>query len=455
MEIKMPKMGESVEDATIMKWFVKENDQVEEEQPLAEITTDKVDSEIPSPIDGKIVKILYGEDETVNVGEVIAVIQTDDDDDDDDNDDSSKDTEEKTEQPEKRPDDSPEKAEQKAKKQPAQPAPKDKAIEPREFNKHSSRFYSPLVITIAEKEGVSFEEIEAIEGSGRNGRVQKDDLLNFLKNREKTEEKQKTTPAETTQEPKQEKRKRQPDFIKVKAEAEDEVIEMDRLTKITAEHMIFSKQNSAHVTNILEADVTNMVMWRNKVKKEFAEKEGVKLTFLPIIIEATAKALKEFPRINAAVDGDNIILRKRYNIGIATALPDDNLVVPVIKDADGRNLIGLAKELNRLATNAREGQLGPDDFNGGTFSISNFGSFRNLTGTPIINQPQVAILAVGTIEKKPAVVESALGDTIAIRHKMYLALTYDHRIVNGALAGRFLRRLADMLEQFDTNRTSF
>ncbi len=424
---------------------------VEEDDVLLEIATDKVDSEIPSPVAGKITGIKFREDDKVEVGQVIAIIDMEGE--------EGGDQEEKGEKAaaaaaagEEKEEDKEEEKEEK----PAATAGQEKKEKEagREISRKtgSDRFYSPLVRNIARKENIPREELDSIEGSGRNGRVQKGDILKYLEEKKegkaapgaepeaaKAEEKKETAPAAPKASP--------------SVSAEDEIVEMDRMRKMIAEHMIRSRQTSAHVTNIIEADVTNIVMWREKVKKTFQEREGTKLTFLPIILEPIAKLLKEFPRINASVDGNKMILRKRINLGIAVALPNNNLIVPVIRDADQLNLIGMAIEMNRLADAARNNKLNPDDIQGGTFSISNFGTFRNLTGTPIINQPQVAILAVGTIEKKPAVVETPTGDVIAIRHKMFLSLTYDHRIVDGALAGEFLRKLADRLESFDVNRS--
>jgi len=431
-DIVMPKMGESVEEATITKWFVNEGDKIEEDDMLLEIATDKVDSEIPSPVAGKISKILFKVDDLVPVGSVIAVVDLEGDDATSDDMADNLETE------------------------PQAPA-KDKQVddEPRGDKKDlnlsgSSRFYSPLVKSIAEKENITREELDNIEGHGSGGRVKKQDVLKYLEQRGSKSAKKEGEIAES-------KTEKTPTPVKGKApisvSAEDEIIEMDRLRTLIAENMIRSQQVSAHVTNMVETDVTNLVLWRNKVKNEFANREGEKLTYLPLILEATVRALKDFPKINAQVDGDKIIIKKKINLGVAVALPDDNLIVPVIKEAEQKNVVGITKSLNDLATRARANKLSPDDIQGGTFSISNFGTFRNVMGTPIINQPQVAILAIGTIEKKPAVVETETGDVIAIRHKMFLSLTYDHRIIDGALGGAFLRKLADYLEGFDVNRT--
>jgi len=318
-----------------------------------------------------------------------------------------------------------------------------------ENQQKGSRFYSPLVRSIARQENISINELERIEGSGKNGRVRKQDVLQYLQNRTSQPTSQPSAPV-TAPEPQPAQRATQ--TVTISVSAEDEIIEMDRMRRLIADHMVMSKQVSPHVTNVLEADVTSLVMWREKVKDAFEKREGTKLTFMPAFIEATAKALKDFPMVNASVDGYKIVLKKRINIGIAVALPSGNLIVPVIKDADKKSLLGLAADLNLLAENARKNKLSPDDIQGGTFTITNFGTFKNLYGTPIINQPQVAILATGMIQKKPSVLETPAGDVIAIRHKMYLALTYDHRIIDGAMGGAFLRRIADYLEQWDVNR---
>ncbi len=429
-EILMPKLGESIQEGTITKWFVKEGDTIEEDDMLFEVATDKVDSEIPSPVEGVISKILYPEQSVLPVGEVVAIVDMGGEEDD-------AETAEVSETAA---------SAEKVSKETAEPAAKAITPEVKEEPSRvlSNRFYSPLVRTIAKEEGITNEELESIEGSGANGRVQKKDLLNYIENRKKPAVK----PAQVAA-PAPERKVAPP----VLTEAGDEVIEMDRIRKIIADHMVMSVQVSPHVTSVVEADVTNLVFWREKNKDAFLKKYGEKITYMPFFIEATAAALAEFPMVNSSVDGDKIILRKNINIGIAVAKPDGNLIVPVIKNAEQRNVVGLSKELNRLAGAARENKLSPDEIQGGTFTITNFGSFRNIIGTPIINQPQVGILATGSIEKKPAVVETPTGDVIAIRHKMYLSLSYDHRIVDGALGGAFLRRIADNLEKFDINNT--
>ncbi|MEN8201313.1 MAG: dihydrolipoamide acetyltransferase family protein [Bacteroidota bacterium] len=415
-DIIMPKMGESIEEATITNWFVKEGDKVDEDDVLLEIATDKVDSEIPSPVEGTVKKILYKQDEVVAVGAVIAVIDLD-------GGDVSSEQEPVKELTES--------SEQKV--------PAEEEVAP--VSSAPDRFYSPLVKTIARKENISREELDSIQGSGLNGRVQKRDVMEYLKKRQGSVT---ATPKETA-----------PAATPVTADGEDEVIEMSRLRKLIAGHMIKSKQTSAHVTNMIEVDVTGVVNWRNKVKDEFLKKEGLKITFLPVFLEATVKTLKEFPQINASVDGDRIIIKKKINLGIAVSLPDNNLIVPNIKNADSLNLTGLAKRMNELAVAARSNKLEPDDISGGTFTVTNFGTFKNDIGTPIINQPEVAILAVGAIKKKPAVLETEHGDVIAIRQKMWLSLTYDHRIIDGALGGAFLKRLGDHIESFDPDSGNF
>ncbi len=428
-EIVMPKLGESIQEATITKWFVKEGDVISEDDLLFEVATDKVDSEIPSPVDGKVVKILHGENMLIPVGEVLALIALDDDDEDDNSATVASTAVEAGEVS------NTQISEAKA----AVPAVKSL----------SNRFYSPLVRKIAQEEGVTVAELESITGSGSNGRVQKSDIMNYLKNRTASGSAQAVptvaaaAPASVTTAPK----------VSVSIGAEDQIIEMGRVRKLIADHMVMSKQVSPHVTSVVEADVTNLVLWRSRVKDEFEARYGEKLTYMPVFIEAVALALAEFPGVNASVDGDKIILKRNINIGIAVAKPDGNLIVPVIKQAGEKNLVGLTKSLNHLADAARKNKLSPEDIQDGTFTITNFGSFRNIIGTPIINQPQVAILATGSIEKKPAVLELPTGDVIAIRHKMFLSLSYDHRVVDGALGGAFLRRIADHLEAFDLKRS--
>ncbi|WP_010662818.1 dihydrolipoamide acetyltransferase family protein [Marinilabilia salmonicolor] len=440
-EILMPKMGESVEEATITKWFVKEGDTVEEDDPILEIATDKVDSEIPSPVAGTIKEIKFAVDDVVAVGTPVAIVALEGEEEEEDDSDKSKE----------------ESSDTKAESQKASAeskAPEKSESSDQEDQQESDRFYSPLVRSIAKEEGISFKELDTIDGSGREGRVTKEDLLNYLKSGDagKTSTEKKTAEPKKQEKPADQGATRTIQAPKVTAGEGDEIKEMDRLRKLIADNMVMSKQVSPHVTSMVEADVTNLVLWRNKVKDQFQKKYGEKLTFMPMFGEAVAKALRDFPGVNASVDGHNIILRKNVNIGIAVALSSGNLIVPVVKQADQKNVVGMATEMNRLATAARDNKLTGDDIQGGTFTITNFGSFKNTIGTPIINQPQVAILATGTIEKKPAVIETPTGDVIAIRHKMFLSLSYDHRVVDGALGGMFLRRVADYLEQADIDR---
>jgi 2-oxoglutarate dehydrogenase E2 component (dihydrolipoamide succinyltransferase) len=426
-KVIMPKLGESIQEGTITRWFVKEGDKVEEDDILFEVATDKVDSEIPSPVEGRIEKILFPSGTLLPVGEVLALISMGEEilkhiETDGNNTTLSLNEIEHSS------------------------GNRDKIISVKGF---SNRFYSPLVKKIASEEQVSPEELESIKGSGSGGRVQKKDIILFLQNREEVTTKNNTTAGNLESVPVIQPVKQS---VLVSIGAEDQVIEMDRVRKLIADHMVMSKRVSPHVTSVVEADVTNMVLWRNRVKDDFQNKYGEKLTYMPLFMEATAKALSEYPWLNASVEDYKIILRKHINLGIAVARPDGNLIVPVIKNAEEKNLVGLAKSLNQMADAARRNKLSPDDIRDGSFSITNFGSFRNLIGTPIINQPQVAILATGSIEKKPAVVELPTGDAIAIRHKMFLSLSYDHRVVDGALGGAFLRRIADLLEDFDINR---
>lgn len=449
-KVIMPKLGESIQEATITKWFIKEGDTVSEDDLLLEVATDKVDSEIPSPVEGKILKIFFPENTLLPVGEVIALIQMADDEDG---------------KPESATSAAPtgtvveERAGETAASVPAE----DTVVTTAGLRELSNRFYSPLVRKIAEEEKVTLHELESISGTGSGGRVQKRDIIGYLASRGTVggtrfagaqPAKPETAVTEKRDVARVDSVVPGPGKPKVQVSigAEDQIIEMDRVRKLIADHMVMSKQVSPHVTSVVEADVTTLVLWRNKVKDQFLAKYGEKLTYMPAFIEATARALAEFPMVNASVDENRIILRKHINIGIAVAKPDGNLIVPVIKNAEEKNLVGITKSLNGLADAARRNKLSPDDIQGGSFSITNFGSFRNLIGTPIINQPQVAILATGSIEKKPAVLELPEGDVIAIRHKMFLSLSYDHRIVDGALGGAFLRRIADILEEFDINR---
>lgn len=441
-DIVMPKMGESIEEATITKWFVKEGDKVVEDDVLLEIATDKVDSEIPSPVEGVVKKVLFEQDDTVAVGTVIAVIDTGGDGPSDDDQPAEKEVLEDSAGNAPGSVSDPEPLTQKD-----SGAVSNETSGPISSNTEEGRFYSPLVRKIASEEEVTQQELDSIDGSGLNGRVQKNDILDYIKNRTQPSAPDASVPGEKTA-PAPQKPK-----VDVVTSDGDEVIEMSRMRKLIAAHMINSKQTSAHVTNMLEVDVTNVVNWRNRVKEEFLTRHGQKLTYLPVFMEATVKALREYPMINASVDGEKIVIHKNINLGIAVSLEDNNLIVPNIKNADQLNLNGLTSSLNTTAAAARNNKLGPDDISGGTFTITNFGTFKNDIGTPIINQPEVAILAVGAIKKKPAVLETSEGDVIAIRHKMWLSLTYDHRIIDGALGGAFLKSLGDTIESFDSSRS--
>lgn len=435
-DLIMPKMGESVVEATIIKWLKKEGDPVKMDETILEIATDKVDSEIPSPFDGFLGKTFFAEGQVVKVGEVIAHINSSKS---DASQTSPVPTKQNTEVHVK------EHAAQSAVFTPAGAEQKATLIK----NISGGRFYSPLVKNIARQEGISIQELDQVSGSGREGRVTKTDILNYLPQRQKNGTHHSETaiknneieiPAVHISKP------------SVSVNGGDEIIEMDRMRKLIADHMVMSKYVSPHVTSFVEADVTNMVLWREKIKSAFEKREGEKITFTPLFVEAVARAIKEFPMINVSVDGHKIIRRKQINIGMAAALPSGNLIVPVIRDADGKNLVGLTKAVNDLANRARMNKLLPDEIQGGTFTLTNVGGFGNLMGTPIINQPQVAILATGSIKKKPAVIETPQGDLIGIRHMMFLSLSYDHRVVDGSLGGSFLKRIADHLENFDLNR---
>ena len=446
-ELLLPKMGESVAEATIIKWVKQPGDMIEIDESVLEIATDKVDSEVPSPVSGKLVKTFFNEDEVVQVGAIIATIETD-----------------AIAQAEEIP-------EPKAEKVYEQPIGVEEhvqnhgipdiesAVQEKPINfSSSSRFYSPLVKSIAAEEGISLAELNTIQGTGAEGRVTKQDIVDFIKVHknagsapaEKNMVQQAAAPGPGTE--------AIPSTVSrtvaavVSVSGGDEIIEMDRMRKLIAEHMVMSKHTSAHVTSFVEADVTNLVTWREKVKSSFEKREGEKITFTPIFIEAVAKAIKDLPMINISVNGTQIIKKRDINIGMAAALPSGNLIVPVIKNADQLNLFGLTKAVNDLASRARQSKLKPDETQGGTFTLTNVGTFGNVMGTPIINQPQVAVMAVGAIKKKPAVIETEFGDVIAIRHMMFLSLSYDHRVVDGALGGSFVRKVADYLEAWDINR---
>ncbi len=433
-------MGESVAEATIIKWVKNEGEVVKADEPIIEIATDKVDSEVPAPEDGTLIKCLVKEGDVVQVGQPIAIIQTG-------------------------------AGDVVIAPAPAAAAPiaveekmADIPLVPSSSASTSApivsgdRFYSPLVKNMAKAEGIGQAELDTVPGSGQGGRVTKEDLKNYIANRGKAqatiaapavaESSSSVTAAATAPAAKEAPKAK----AAISVNGNDEIVQMDRMRKLIADHMVMSKQTSPHVTSYVEADLTNVVVWRDRVKKSFEQKEKTKLTFTPIFIEAVAKAIKDFPGVNASVDGDKIILRGDINIGMATALPTGNLIVPVIKNADQLNLVGIAKKVNDLADRARNNKLTPDEIQGGTYTLTNVGSFGNVMGTPIINQPQVAILAVGAIRKKPAVIETPAGDFIGIRHMMFLSHSYDHRIVDGALGGMFVRRVADYLENWDVNR---
>lgn len=448
VELIMPKMGESIIEATILTWLKKEGDSIEEDEAVLEIATDKVDSEVPSPVAGTLSKILYNEGDVIEVGKAIAMIAT-----------------ETGSSDQSVSNDSGPKAVTEPVNEPIAPAGSGTVgdtvvieapvvVETLPTNGHptqGSRFYSPLVLNIARKESISMQELEGLPGSGKEGRVTKKDILSYLKNRTETPVQPVAVPSEKT--------KITPDkpipAPQISHGGNVEIIEMDRMRKLIADHMIRSKQTSPHVTSFVEADVTNLVIWRNKIKNTFLQNEGEKITFTPLFIEAIIKGLKEFPLVNSSVDGYTIIRKKDINIGMAAALPNGNLIVPVIKHADQLNLTGLTKQVNDLASRARNNKLKPDDIEGGTFTLTNVGTFGNLMGTPVINQPQVAIIATGAIKKKPVVVETPEGDMIAIRQMMYLSMSYDHRIVDGAMGGAFIRRVADILEAFDPERSLY
>ncbi len=444
IDLIMPKMGESIMEATILKWLKGVGDKVELDEAILEIATDKVDSEIPSPVEGTITEILFKEDDIVEIGTVIARLST-----------------------------SAEGAEPVSSPAVAEPAPSESVVEEKVIEEvsaplkqaapvatatagqsSSDRFYSPLVKNIAKEEGISLAELDAVPGTGVNNRLTKKDLLAYVANRSS----QPATSASGSPSvaapapaaaPKPAAKAAAP---AVSVSGGDEIIQMDRMRKLIADHMVMSKHTSPHVTSFVEADVTDIWNWRNANKKKFQESYGEKLTFTPIFMEAVAKAIRDFPMINVSVDGDKIIKKNDVNIGMATALPSGNLIVPVIKNADFLNLAGLAKQVNGLADRARNNKLKPEEIQGGTFTLTNVGTFGNVMGTPIINQPQVAIMAVGAIRKKPAVVETEYGDLIAVRYMMFLSLSYDHRVVDGFLGGSFLSQVAKYLEAFDPTR---
>ncbi len=424
MNILLPAMGEGVIEATINKWLVSEGAVIKEEDPLVEVATDKVDSEVPAPAAGKIVSIVAKEGSVTKVGDIIAVLEND-----------TKTTPEESAKVEKEV----ERIRETIKEVKQEKTEIELLSHDLKSRTPSGKFISPLVRSMAASEGISYAELDSTAGTGMDGRITKDDIKIILENRRKDFEAVKTNAASA------EVKKAKP------AEAHsngDVIIPMDRIRKLIAEHMVMSKRTSAHVTSFIEADVTRLVNWRNANKDKFLASEGQKLTLTPIFIDAVARALYEFPMINISIDGNNIIRKRNINIGMATALPDGNLIVPVIKNANEKNLTGLAKAVNDLADRARNNKLKPDEITGGTFTITNFGSYNNLAGTPIINQPQAAILGTGVVRKTPAVIETPDGDMIAIRQMIILSLSYDHRVIDGALAGRFLQKIKEILENY-------
>jgi len=441
VELIMPKMGESVTEATIISWSKEIGDLIETDDTIVEVATDKVDSEVPSTHSGKLIETLYKIDEVVQVGEPFAILETEEDED------SS--TEEKDIPTNSNNEEIPTQEETiKEVKETVHKAIEDTKVS---IKSSKERFYSPLVKNIASKEGISTEEMNTIEGTGKAGRVTKSDILNYVNtNKNNTSaDIQKTEINNPTTVNKTKESSKKP--IEITDTGNTEIIEMDRMRKLISSHMTMSKQTSAHITSFVEADMTNIVNWRNKVKEEFKQRQGQNITFTPIIIEAMSKAVKDFPMINVSVEGTNIHIHKNINIGMAAALPDGNLIVPVIKECQNKNLMGITTSVNDLASRARAGKLNPDEIQAGTITMTNVGTFGNLMGTPIINQPQVAIMACGIIKKKPVVLETEAGDVIAIRHMMYLSLSYDHRVVDGSLGGQYVKRVAEYLEEFDSN----
>jgi 2-oxoglutarate dehydrogenase E2 component (dihydrolipoamide succinyltransferase) len=436
-ELKLPKMGESVAEATITNWLKKVGDTIEMDEAVLEIATDKVDSEVPSEVAGTLVEILFNTDDVVQVGQTIAIIETE-------GGAVASIPDVKAEAPV---------AVAEVEKAAKAVEVAKETVAPADFSS-SDKFFSPLVKNIAKEEGISLAELESIAGSGKDGRVNKEDLLNYIKNRgSQTSVQSSVASAQPVLETKPTSNvKPETSKVPVSLNGGDEIVEMDRMRKLISGYMVASVQTSAHVQSFIEVDVTNIVKWRDKVKNAFEKREGEKLTFTPIFMEAVAKALKDFPGMNISVDGEFIIKRKNINLGMAAALPNGNLIVPVIKNADQLNLVGMAKAVNDLGNRAKAGKLKPDDTQGGTYTVTNVGTFGSVFGTPIINQPQVGILALGAIRKVPAVIETPEGDFIGIRQKMFLSHSYDHRVVDGALGGSFVKRVAEYLEAFDENR---
>lgn len=452
VDLTMPKMGESIMEATILKWHKKPGEFVKLDETVLDIATDKVDSEVPSTAEGVLKEILYKENDVVPVGAVVARIET--------NGQAAETTEAVAYESSMAANASAsfqQAEEQAAQEVPFVPSPTLPQATTNRSVMAGSRFYSPLVLNIAHSEGISMAELENIQGTGNEGRVTKKDILQYIHQKKSGAQ---AFATQTTQPGIQQPStistmpatETPPNVTAALYEGNVEIIEMDRMRKMIAKHMVYSKHVSAHVTSFAEADVTNMVLWREKIKKNFEEREHTKITFTPMFIDCLVRVIKRFPIINSSVDGEKIILKKDIHIGMATALPNNNLIVPVIRHADYLNLVGLSKAVNTLAQNAREGKLKPDDTQGGTFTLTNVGTFGSLMGTPIINQPQVAILAVGAIKKRPVVIESPEGDTIGIRHMMYLSLSYDHRIVDGSIGASFLTAVAKEFENWDANR---
>ena len=430
-ELKLPKMGESVAEATITSWLKQVGDTIELDEAVVEIATDKVDSEVPSEVEGTLVKILFEQDTVVAVGQTIAIIETDG------NEETPRQTLEEKE----------EIVEQVEQVQQTLEAASLIKNTPITKTSDSGKFFSPLVRKIAETEGLSMEQLNMVPGTGKDGRVTKNDILSFIENKNNLQPSKISESENIISETK--------DVVKpisVSVNGEDEIIEMTRMGKLVSKHMVASVQTSAHVQSFIEIDVTNIVKWRAKVKDAYFIREGEKLTFTPILMHAVAATIKKFPMINIAVQGDTIIKKKNINLGMAAALPDGNLIVPVIKNADQLNLVGMTRQVNDLATRARNNQLKPDEIQNGTYTVTNVGSFGSVMGTPIINQPQVAILALGAIRKVPAVIETSEGDFIGIRQKMFVSHSYDHRVVNGALGGMFIKTLKETLEAWDINQ---
>jgi 2-oxoglutarate dehydrogenase E2 component (dihydrolipoamide succinyltransferase) len=430
-ELKLPKMGESVAEATITSWLKQVGDTIELDEAVVEIATDKVDSEVPSEVEGTLVEILFEQDTVVAVGQTIAIIETDG------NEETPIQTLEKKEE-------IVEQVEQVQKTLEAASLIKNTPITK---TSDSGKFFSPLVRKIAETEGLSMEQLDMVPGTGKDGRVTKNDILSFIENRNNLQPLKISESENIISETKVVVKP-----ISVSVNGEDEIIEMTRMGKLVSKHMVASVQTSAHVQSFIEIDVTNIVKWRAKVKDAYFIREGEKLTFTPILMHAVAATIKKFPMINIAVQGDTIIKKKNINLGMAAALPDGNLIVPVIKNADQLNLVGMTRQVNDLATRARNNQLKPDEIQNGTYTVTNVGSFGSVMGTPIINQPQVAILALGAIRKVPAVIETSEGDFIGIRQKMFVSHSYDHRVVNGALGGMFIKTLKETLEAWDLNQ---